>query len=61
MPVACYALPDEIKAPMDFMTSEIDPGLMKHWLHCARDCYKCGRCKAEFERITGEKEREKNA
>ena len=47
--------------PMDFMTSEIDPGLMKRWLHCARDCYKCGRCKAEFERITGEKEQEKNA
>ena len=43
----------------DFMTSDIDPELMKHWLHCARDCYQCGRCKAEFERLTGESETDK--
>ena len=44
-----------IKGKQDFMTSEIDPDLMKYWLHCERDCYKCKRCKAEFERLTGSK------
>lgn len=44
---------EKIKGNLDFMTSDIDPALMKYWLHCERDCYKCNRCKAEFERLTG--------